>query len=54
MIKTSPLIAFITHSGFDTSVIKSQQPHVNQAFQAYRHRHCFDPHKPGALAYTGI
>ena len=35
MIKTTPLIAFITHSGFDTSLINSQQPSVNQAFQAY-------------------
>ena len=35
MINTTPLIAFITHSGFDTSLINSQQPSVNQAFQAY-------------------
>ena len=35
MINTPPLIVFITHSGFDTSLINSQQPNVNQAFQAY-------------------
>ena len=35
MIYTTPLIAFITHSGHDTSLITNQEPTVNQAFQAY-------------------
>ena len=35
MIYTTPLIAFITHSGHDTSLITNQKPTVNQAFQAY-------------------
>ena len=35
MIYTTPLIAFITHSGHDTSLITNQKPTVNKAFQAY-------------------